>query len=44
MGQVMSLQEAKPQIEQILGREEMTKLFSEHLKTIRQKAHIKILL
>lgn len=44
MGQIVSLQEVKPQIEQILGRDEMTKLFSEHLKDARKRALIKIML
>jgi peptidyl-prolyl cis-trans isomerase SurA len=44
MGQVVSLQEVRPQIEQILGRDEMTKLFSEHLKETRKRALIKIML
>ncbi|MBM4287021.1 MAG: hypothetical protein FJ135_02525 [Deltaproteobacteria bacterium] len=44
MGQARSFEEVRGQIEQILGREETAKLFSEHLKGIRQRAHIKILL
>ncbi len=44
MGQIVSLQEVKPKIEEILEREQMTKLFSEHLKEARKRALIKIML
>jgi peptidyl-prolyl cis-trans isomerase SurA len=44
MGQVVSLQEVKPKIEEVLEREQMIKLFSEHLKEARKRALIKITL
>ncbi|AEB08838.1 peptidylprolyl isomerase [Desulfobacca acetoxidans] len=44
VGKAKSLSEARGEIEQILIREQMAKLFSEYLQSIRQKAHIKILL
>ena len=41
-GRSQSFEEARPEIENILMREEMAKKFSEWLKTLRAKAHIKI--
>ncbi|MBW1918109.1 MAG: SurA N-terminal domain-containing protein [Deltaproteobacteria bacterium] len=42
-GRSKSFAEVKPEIERILLREQMAKKFSEWLKTLRDKAHIKIL-
>jgi peptidyl-prolyl cis-trans isomerase SurA len=44
MGQVMGLEEVRPQIVQNLQREQMSKRFSEHLKDARKRALIKITL
>jgi peptidyl-prolyl cis-trans isomerase SurA len=44
MGQIVGLQEVKPRIEDILEREQMTKLFAEYLKEARKRALIKIML
>jgi peptidyl-prolyl cis-trans isomerase SurA len=42
MGQIVGLNEVKPNITQILEREEMSKRFSEQLKDARKRALIKI--
>ena len=42
MNQMVGLNEVKPQIIQVLEREQMTKRFSEHLKDARKRALIKI--
>lgn len=44
MGMVTPLEEVRPQIIQVLEREQMQKLFSEHLKDARQRALIKIMM
>lgn len=44
MGQVVGLEEVRPQIVQLLQREQMSKRFSEHLKDARKRALIKIML
>lgn len=44
LGQAKSLEEARPEIERILERSELQKVFSDYLKTARQKALIKIML
>jgi peptidyl-prolyl cis-trans isomerase SurA len=44
MGQVVGLEEVKPQIIQILQRQKMMQLFSEHLKDARKRALVKIML
>jgi peptidyl-prolyl cis-trans isomerase SurA len=44
MGQVVGLEEVRPQIVQNLQREQMSKRFSEHLKDARKRALIKITL
>jgi peptidyl-prolyl cis-trans isomerase SurA len=41
MGQVVGLEEVKPNIVQVLEREQMLKSFSEHLKDARKRALIK---
>jgi|GEM_PF-2112090 len=43
-GDTHSYEEMAPRIRQALQHQEMAKRFSEYLKTLRQKAHIKILL
>jgi peptidyl-prolyl cis-trans isomerase SurA len=43
-GQARSFAEAAPQIRQILSQQEMEKQFSEWVKTLRGKAHIKVML
>jgi peptidyl-prolyl cis-trans isomerase SurA len=42
MGQIVGLNEVKPQITQVLEREQLTKRFSEQLKDARKRALIKI--
>ena len=44
MNQVVGLAEVRPQIVQILEREKMSKLFSEHLKDARKRSLVKIML
>jgi peptidyl-prolyl cis-trans isomerase SurA len=44
MGQVVGLEEVRPQIIQILQRQKMMQLFSEHLKDARKRALVKIML
>ncbi len=44
MNQVISLDEVRPQIVQILEREQLLKLFSEQMKDARKRALIKIML
>jgi peptidyl-prolyl cis-trans isomerase SurA len=43
-GQARSFAEAAPQIRQILSQQEMEKQFTEWVKTLRGKAHIKVML
>lgn len=43
-GQARSFEEAAPEIRRILQQKEMEKRFSEWVKTLREKAHIKIML
>ena len=43
-GQPRSYEEAAPEIRRILQQKEMEKRFSEWVKTLREKAHIKIML
>ena len=44
IGKAKSLEEARPEIEQILERAEMNKLFSEYLRSARQRALVKVML
>lgn len=44
MNQVVGLEEVRPQIVQVLEREKMTKLFSEHLKDARKRSLVKVML
>jgi peptidyl-prolyl cis-trans isomerase SurA len=43
-GEVRSFEEVAPEIRRILQQQEMEKYFSEWVKTLREKAHIKIML
>jgi peptidyl-prolyl cis-trans isomerase SurA len=43
-GQARSYEEAAPEIRRVLQQKEMEKRFSEWVKTLREKAHIKIML
>ena len=43
-GQARSFEEAAPEIRRVLQQKEMEKRFSEWVKTLREKAHIKIML
>ena len=43
-GQAQSFEEAAPEIRRILQQKEMEKRFSEWVKTLREKAHVKIML
>jgi peptidyl-prolyl cis-trans isomerase SurA len=43
-GYIVELKEVRPKIEEALEREQMTKLFSEHLKDARKRALVKITL
>jgi len=43
-GQARSFEEAAPEIRRVLEQKEMGKRFSEWVKTLREKAHIKIML
>jgi peptidyl-prolyl cis-trans isomerase SurA len=43
-GEARSFEEAAPKIRQVLQQQEMEKLFFEWAKTLREKAHIKIML
>jgi peptidyl-prolyl cis-trans isomerase SurA len=43
-GQAQSFEEAAPEIRRTLQQQEMEKRFSEWVKTLREKAHVKIML
>ena len=43
-GEARSFEEVAPEIRRILQQQEMEKYFAEWVKTLREKAHIKIML